>query len=97
MNKLNINTITKELQKRFDDIEENIESLAEKAENASEDMKNKIMDRVKTIRAKQVEAQKKFDEVKNSSESAWGELKDGVNHSLESLEVAINQAKSEFE
>lgn len=96
MNKLNIKTITNELQERFDTVEENIQSLAEKAENASEDAKNKIMNRVKTIREKQKVAQKQFDEIKQSGESAWNQLQKGVNHSLESLEVAVKQAKSEF-
>jgi ElaB/YqjD/DUF883 family membrane-anchored ribosome-binding protein len=97
MNKLNMNTITEKFQKRFDQAEKNIVSLTNKAENASEDMKNKINNRVNTIRKKQMEAKKQLDEIKESSESAWSKLQKGVSHSLDSLEVAIQQAKGEFE
>ena len=93
MNKYQVQT---ELETKFNELQKNIDTLSEKAEDASEDIKNSIVEQIKTIEGKRDEIKRKMDDLQNKSESAWENMKDGINESFDVLQKSIDKVTAEF-
>lgn len=73
-----------------------IDALKAKADKAKADAQVIYKEKVENLRAQQEAARGKFQELKDSGEDAWEEIKVGLDNALEDLKGAFNRAKSKF-
>lgn len=73
-----------------------IDALKAKADKAKADAQVIYKKKVENLRAQQEAARGKFQELKDSGEDAWEEIKVGLDNALEDLKGAFNRAKSKF-
>lgn len=73
-----------------------IEELRLRAESSAANAKQDVRRRISDLREKRTAAQLKLDELKSSTRDAWGDLKTGVDRSLEDVEESYKDALSRF-
>jgi chromosome segregation ATPase len=74
----------------------NIDILKAKAEKAKAEAKIKYYERIQDLRAKQESLDQKLQELKESGEEAWEEVKTGVDQAIKDLKEAFKRAKSKW-
>ncbi len=78
------------------EIRADLDKLDAKARQSEADLKIKYQDQIEDLKRKQIEAQAKLDEIKNSSGDAWQELKAGADVAFENLKISWNNAWEKF-
>lgn len=73
-----------------------IDKLKVRADKAAADAKQGYYDQIEALRAKQVLIQAKLQELKASSDDAWGDLKQGLEHSWNELRDSFSNAPVRF-
>ena len=73
-----------------------IDELKAKAQHASADAKLQYEQQLATLRPRLEAAQQKFQELKTSSESAWGDVRTGMEGAWSELRRAWDKAVSQF-
>ena len=73
-----------------------IDRLKARADKAAADTKQGYYDEIATLHAKQASMQAKLEEIKTSSDDAWGDLKKGLDRSLNQVEDSFTKAAARF-
>jgi predicted nucleic acid-binding Zn-ribbon protein len=73
-----------------------IDLLKVKAEKAKAGAKITYLKQIEELRSKQESVKRKLNELMDSGEGAWEELKGGLETALEDLKEALSRAKSRF-
>jgi uncharacterized protein YhaN len=73
-----------------------IDKLKARADKAAEDSRRSYYDQIEVLRAKQASMQAKLQELKTSSDDAWGDLKEGLDHSWNQVKDSFDKAAARF-
>jgi multidrug resistance efflux pump len=73
-----------------------IDKLKARADKASADTRQGYYDEIEALRAKQASMQAKLQELKASSDDAWGDLKEGLDRSWNQVRDSFNKAADRF-
>ncbi len=73
-----------------------IDKLKARADKAAADTRQGYYDEIKTLRAKQASIQAKLQELKTSGDDAWGDLKEGLDHSWNQVKDSFSSAAARF-
>ena len=73
-----------------------IDKLKARADKAAADTRQGYYDQIEALRAKQASMQAKLQELKTSSDDAWGDLKEGLDHSWNQVKDSFNKAAARF-
>jgi chromosome segregation ATPase len=81
---------------RLADYEKKIDQLQAETEKLGGDAKAKAEQQLTALRQKRDEVSEKLKELGSSSESAWGQIKSGIEAAMEDLGNAYKKAAAEF-
>lgn len=84
------------LQAQLDAWNAEIDKLKAKADSEEADAKIKYYEQIDNLRKEQLDAQEKLTELQKAGETAWEDLKAGVESAWDSLENAMKKAASRF-
>ncbi len=73
-----------------------IDKLKTRADKAAADTRQGYYDEIETLRAKRASMQAKLQELKASSDDAWGDLKEGLDRSWNQVRDSFNKAAARF-
>jgi predicted nucleic acid-binding Zn-ribbon protein len=86
----------RKMQAKLEEWNTDIDSLTTKAHEVSDDVRREINDQIAVLQAKQVAAQQKFEELTKNGDSAWEDLKAGIDLAWTAIGESIDSAKSRF-
>ena len=86
----------KKLEAQLKEWKTDIDKMKAKADKADAEAKLEYYKQIEDLRTKQEAAQKKLTELKASGESAWEDLKAGIDLAWKSLGESIKSARSRF-
>lgn len=81
---------------QLDKLNAEIDSLEARTDKAKSDTKAEYLKTVESLRSKRDNARERLQKLKEASGDAWSDMKDGVEAAWESLDAAIQSAKSHF-
>lgn len=81
---------------KLDQLNAEIDVLAAKADRAEADARAEYHKQIESLRGKRDHARKRMDELQQSGEGAWEDLKAGVDMAWDALGEAVSSAKSRF-
>jgi uncharacterized coiled-coil DUF342 family protein len=90
------NAYEQKAQAKIDELSAKVEVLNAKKDAAKADTKIEYEEKIKELNSLKNEIKEKFDNIKNSSDDAWKELKSGFEKSSKIMEDTINSALSKF-
>lgn len=73
-----------------------IDALKSKADKAEAEQKLKFYEQIESLRTKQMAVHEKLEELRTASESAWEEVKAGVELAWRDLEQTFERAVNKF-
>ena len=73
-----------------------IDRLKARADKAAADTRQVYYDQIEALHAAQSSMQAKLQELKTSNGGAWGDLKEGLDHSWNELKDSFNKAAVRF-
>ncbi|PTN35338.1 hypothetical protein [Desulfonatronum sp. SC1] len=85
------------LKAKIDEWNADIDELTAKADQAEADAKIKYQHELEELRTKRQELEGKVADLQSAGESAWEELKQGVESSWEVWKASFSRAKTAFE
>jgi chromosome segregation ATPase len=86
----------KKLEAQLQEWKTDIDKMKAKADKADAEAKLEYYKQIEDLRTKQEAAQKKLTELKAAGESAWEDLKSGIDLAWTSLGESIKSARSRF-
>lgn len=86
----------RKLQEKLGEWNAEIDALVAKAAQAKADAKREYEEQIASLKEKQAAARGKIDELQQSGESAWEDLKSGAELAWTALGEAIDSARSRF-
>ena len=86
----------RKMQAKLDEWNAEIDTLTAKAGKATTDIRNEYNEQIVELKVKQAAARKKIEELQHSGESAWEDLKSGIELAWTAMGEAIDSAKSRF-
>ena len=86
-----------ELKAKVDEWNAEIDKLAAKADQAEAETKIKYHKHIEELRTKRNDIEDKITALQQVSDSAWEDLKQGIENSWEIFKKSFTKAKSEFE
>ena len=86
----------RKMQAKLEEWNADIDKLAAKADEVSGELKNEYAEQITALKAKQAAAREKIEEMQKSGESAWHELKAGIDLAWTAIGESIDSAKSRF-
>ncbi len=84
------------MQAKLEEWNADIDNLSAKASDVSTDVRNEYNEQIASLKVKQAAARQKIDEVQKSGESAWKDLKAGIELAWSAIGEAVDSAKSRF-
>ncbi len=84
------------LQLKLEEWNMEIDLLTEKADKLSVNLKNEYQEQIEALKKKRESAREKIDEVQLAGESAWEDLKSGIELARDAMTEAIESARSRF-
>ena len=81
---------------QLDEWQQKIDMLKSKADKAEAEQKIKYYEQIESLRTKQQALNEKLDELRTASESAWDDVKAGVDLAWHDLEHAFERAVNKF-
>jgi peptidoglycan hydrolase CwlO-like protein len=84
------------MQTKLEEWNSEIDTLTTKAGDVTADVKQKYREKIESLKEKQAEARQKIEELQQTGESAWGDLKSGMGVAWTGMGKAIDTAKSRF-
>ena len=73
-----------------------LDKLAARADKAKAETKQGYHDQIEALRSKHTSMHAKLQELKTSSDDAWGDLKEGLDHSWDQVKDAFTKAIARF-
>lgn len=86
----------RKMQAKLEEWNADIDALAAKAGEVSADLKIEYAEQIELLKVKQALALQKIEEVQKSGESAWKDLKSGLELAWTAIGEAVDSAKSRF-
>jgi uncharacterized coiled-coil DUF342 family protein len=84
------------MQAKLEEWNAEIDTLTAKAGEVTADVKNECNEQIESLKAKQIATRQKIEELQHAGESAWEDLKLGIDMAWTSMGEAIDSAKSRF-
>ena len=84
------------MQAKLEEWNAEIDTLTAKAGEVTAVAKNESNEQIESLKAKQAVARQKIDELQQAGESAWGDLKSGIELAWTAMGDAIDSARSRF-
>ena len=81
---------------KLDEWNAEINALATRSGRATAGLKVEYGEQIEALRTKQTVARQKLVELQQAGESAWEELKDGIEQSWSAMGEAVDSARSHF-
>lgn len=85
------------LKHQLDEWDADLADLEAKAANAKEELKSGYQHDLATLRAQRDEAMRKLDELRATTEDAWGDLKQGADMAWADLKSAFARARGKLQ
>lgn len=86
----------RKMQAKLEEWNAEIDTLSAKAGEATADAKNAYNKQIDSLKVKQADARQKIEELQQAEESAWEDLKSGIERAWTALGEAIDSARSRF-
>ena len=87
---------TRKMHSRLDQWSAEIDELSAKADQAEAHVRAEYHKQVEALRSKKDEARQHLIDLEHAGDSAWEDLKSGIEAAWDSLGEAVNSAKSRF-
>ena len=84
------------MKTKLDEWNAEIDKLEAKSRQVEADAKKAYQKQIETIKAKRSETKEYLDQMRQAGESAWLDVKDGLENAAASLGEAIRSAQSRF-
>lgn len=84
------------MQEKLEEWNVDIDNLSAKASEVSADVRSEYNEQIAALKVKQAAARQKIDEMQKSGESAWKDLKAGIELAWSAIGEAVDSAKSRF-
>ena len=84
------------MQVKLEEWNAEIDTLTAKAGEVTADVKNEYNEQIESLKAKQIATRQKIEELQHAGESAWEDLKLGIDMAWTAMGEAIDSAKSRF-
>jgi len=86
----------RKMQAKLEEWNAEIDTLAARAAKATSEVKSEYAEQIAVLQEKQAAARLKIDELQHSGESAWEDLKSGIELAWTAMGEAIDSARSRF-
>lgn len=86
----------RKMQAKLEEWNAEIDTLTAKAGKATSDIKDEFNEQIGALKVKQATARQKIEELQQSGESAWKDLKSGIELAWTAMGEAIDSVKSRF-
>jgi uncharacterized coiled-coil DUF342 family protein len=86
----------RKMQAKLEEWNAEIDALTAKAGEVSADVTKEYHEQIDTLKAKQAVARQKIEELQQAGESAWVDLKSGIELAWTAMGEAIDSARSRF-
>jgi peptidoglycan hydrolase CwlO-like protein len=86
----------RKMQEKLAELNADIDKLVAKGSEVSAEMHSEYNEQLAMLKAKQAAARQKIEEVQKSGESAWQDLKAGIDLAWTAIGESIDSAKSRF-
>jgi len=86
----------KKLQAKLEEWNADIDKLSARAGEVKSELRHEYAEQLEALKAKQAVARQKFEELQKCGESAWEDLKAGMELAWNAVSEAIDSAKSRF-
>lgn len=90
------NAYVEKIKAKLDEWNADIAKLEAKARQQEADTQIKLIERIETLKKKRKSTEEDLDKLRQAGDSAWQDLKMGVENAAASLGDAIKSAKSRF-
>ena len=84
------------MQAKLEEWNAEIDTLTAKAGKATSDIRNEYNEQIGALKVKQANARQKIEELQQSGESAWEDMKSGIELAWTAMGEAIDSARSRF-
>jgi chromosome segregation ATPase len=86
----------RKMQEKLAELNADIDKLVAKGSEVSAELHSEYNEQLAMLKAKQAAARQKIEEVQKSGESAWQDLKAGIDLAWTAIGESIDSAKSRF-
>ena len=86
----------RKMQAKLEEWNAEIDTLTAKAGEFTADAKDEYNEQIDSLKAKQAATRQKIEELQQAGDSAWGDLKSGIEMAWTAMGEAIESAKSRF-
>ena len=86
----------RKMQAKLEEWNSEIDTLTTKAGEVTAEVKNEYYEQIESLKAKQIATRQKIEELQHAGESAWEDLKSGIDLAWTAMGEAIDSAKSRF-
>lgn len=86
----------RKMQEKLEEWNADIDTLTAKAGELSAEARHEYSEQIAALKAKQAAARAKIEEMQRSGESAWEDLKAGIDLAWTAIGEAVDSAKSRF-
>ena len=86
----------RKMQAKLEELNAEIDTLTAKAGEVRADVRNEYNEQIASLKTKQVAARQKIEELQQAGESAWKDLKSGIELAWSAMGEAIDSARSRF-
>lgn len=86
----------RKMQAKLEEWNSEIDELTARADKVKGDVKSEYNVQIEALRTKRADARQKIEEFKRAGESAFEDLKSGIDLAWKSMRKAIDSAKSRF-
>jgi uncharacterized coiled-coil DUF342 family protein len=84
------------MQAKLEEWNADIDSLTAKASEVSADVRSEYNEQIASLKTKQAAARQKIEELQQAGESAWEDLKAGIELARTAIGEAIDSARARF-
>jgi uncharacterized coiled-coil DUF342 family protein len=86
----------RKMQAKLEEWNAEIDTLTAKAGKVTADVRNEYNEQIESLKTKQEAAKQKIEELQQAGDSAWGDLKSGIELAWTAMGEAIDSARSRF-
>lgn len=86
----------RKMQTKLEELNDEIDVLTARAGEVKADVRNEYNEQIESLKAKQAAARQKIEELQHAGESAWEDVKSGIELAWTAMGEAIDSARSRF-